>query len=97
MAHARAVDADILVAKQGLTVEESVIDEESGEKIVLKIRNHPAITTSNQSWRLVHRFCSEFGLSPVSRTRLTIEKKDSAEGELLAALSKPRESRISVN
>lgn len=91
--YSRAVDADIAVNRDGITIEESVIDEESGERILLKMRAHPAIAISNKSWMLVHRFCSEFGMSPVSRTRLTIEKADKAEEDLAAILSRPREAR----
>jgi len=95
--YSRAVEADLQVASQGLTVEESTIDKESGEKILLRIKAHPAIAISNQAWRLLHRFCSEFGLSPVSRTRLTIEKRDDGALDLAALLSQPREQRPPVN
>ena len=95
--YSRAVDADLQVAREGITVEESTLDPESGEKILLKIKAHPAIAVSNQAWRLLHRFCSEFGLSPVSRTRLTIEKKDDGVLDLATLLSQPREVRPPVN
>ena len=42
---------------------------------------------------LLKSFCSEFGLSPVSRTRLTIEKPADGEDELIAILSQPRERK----
>jgi len=95
--YSRAVEADLQIAREGLTVEESTVDQESGEKILLKIKAHPAIAISNQAWRLLHRFCSEFGLSPVSRTRLTIEKRDDGVLDLAALLSQPREQRPPVN
>lgn len=90
--YARAVDADLIIARDGLTVEESIIDKEGGERIILKIRTHPAVAISNAAWRLVRAFCSEFGLSPVSRTRLTIEKGEK-EQDLMEILSAPRERR----
>jgi phage terminase small subunit len=40
---------------------------------------------------LLKAFCSEFGLSPVSRTRLAIEKPAAGEDDLLEILSQPRE------
>jgi P27 family predicted phage terminase small subunit len=80
--YSRAVDADIIVNKQGLMVEESVIHPDSGEVIILKIKAHPAIAVSNNAWRQLRAFCSEFGLSPVSRTRLTLEKPDSSASDL---------------
>jgi P27 family predicted phage terminase small subunit len=94
--YARAVEADLIVARDGIMVEESAIDEESKERIVLKAKYHPAITVSNAAWRQVRAFSSEFGLSPVSRTRLTLEKKDSAAEDLAAILSRPREPRPTV-
>jgi P27 family predicted phage terminase small subunit len=88
--YARAVEADLLVVREGIMVNESIIDDESGEIIVLKRKYHPGITVSNSAWRQVRAFCSEFGLSPVSRTRLTIEKPKTPEEELGALLSRPR-------
>lgn len=89
----RAVLADLIVAKEGLIVKESRIDEESGEVVVLKYKNHPAIAISRAAWTQLRVFSSEFGLSPVSRTRLTVEKTDSGEEDLMAILSKPRAPR----
>jgi phage terminase small subunit len=43
--------------------------------------------------KTVRSFQSEFGLSPVSRTRLTIEKPDNGEKDLMAMLSAPRMPR----
>lgn len=88
--YSRAVDADLIVARDGLMVEESVLNED-GEKIVLKVRCHPAITVSNAAWRQVRAFCSEFGLSPVSRTRLAVERKDRSVEDLQKLLTKPRQ------
>jgi P27 family predicted phage terminase small subunit len=96
VSYARAVAADIQIDREGMTVEESTIDEESGEKIVLKIRAHPAVTISNVAWRQLRAFCSEFGFSPVSRTRLTIEKHDSGEADLMKLLGGARDPRKSA-
>ncbi|MGA2196444.1 MAG: ParB N-terminal domain-containing protein [Bryobacteraceae bacterium] len=38
-------------------------------------------------------FCSEFGLSPVSRARLFVERRESDGDDLMALLTQPRESR----
>jgi P27 family predicted phage terminase small subunit len=91
--YARAVQADLEVARVGITVEESYVDEETGEVTVLKVRMNPAVTVSNQAWRQVRSFCSEFGMSPVSRTRLSIEKQDMGAEDLAAILSQPRKPR----
>lgn len=88
--YARAVEADLIVAREGIMQDISKIDDESGEVILLKSQTHPAIRVSNAAWRQVRAFCSEFGLSPVSRTRLTIEKKDAAADDLAKLLMQPR-------
>lgn len=88
--YARAVMADQQIAMEGITVTESVVDPESGEVTVLKIKANPAVAISNAAWRQLRAFASEFGLSPVSRTRLTIEKPVTAEQDLAAILMMPR-------
>jgi P27 family predicted phage terminase small subunit len=52
-----------------------------------------AIAISNAAWKNVKAFCSEFGLSPASRTRLTLEKRDETQEELMDLLSSPRKPR----
>lgn len=88
--YAKAVQADLLVLAGGVTVEEPIIDRESGEQIGVKVKRNPADVVSNRAWMLLKGFCSEFGLSPVSRTRLTIDKKDDGEEEMNKTLSRPR-------
>ncbi len=88
--YSRAVEADLIVKKDGLIVEESTLDKETGEKIVLRRRTHPALGISRTCWMLTHKFCSEFGLSPVSRTRLKVEKRDDGVQDLAALLATPR-------
>lgn len=85
----RAVKADLLLEVEGLIVEECIVGEE-GEKVVLKRKEHPAVKISREAWAQVRAFSGEFGLSPVSRTRLTIEKKDDGAEDLMAILSAPR-------
>jgi P27 family predicted phage terminase small subunit len=96
-AYERAVKADLILDRDGLTVEDKFINDE-GEAITLKIKKHPAVDISNRSWLIVRAFCSEFGLSPVSRTRLKVDsEEDSSEADLVAALSAPRENPATVN
>lgn len=89
--YARAVQAD-LILQHGCQVTEPILDSE-GDVIGEKIKNHPAVAVSNAAWRNLRAFCSEFGLSPVSRTRLTIDKKDDGEDDFLKLLSRPREQK----
>lgn len=95
VAWAKAVEADLILARDGLIVEDSIIDKKSGERIVLKRKRNPADHISNSAWRQVRAFCSEFGLSPTSRTRLSVGKRDTAEMEIAELLSRPREPRQS--
>lgn len=85
--YARAVEADLILAEQGLLVEEKHVTED-GEVVVLKIKKHPAVEISNRAWTLVKAFCSEFGLSPVSRTRLTVKSDKEQPDDLSQMLAK---------
>lgn len=95
--YARAVKADAAVERDGITFEESTIDAESGERIVLSIKANPAAAISDKAWKLVRAFCSEFGLSPSSLTRLKIDKPDDGTADLAELLSRPRPERPVVN
>ena len=104
--YARAVAADLLIEAEGIILEEPVTALRSvrtpegivREKEVVGVTRvvNPAVGVSDKCWGKVLQFCSQFGLSPVSRTRLTIEKKDDGEKELLALLSKPRAAKDAV-
>jgi P27 family predicted phage terminase small subunit len=92
--YARAVEADLTVEKDGLIIEEiAFVGENNDETVVVKRRAHPAIAVSNAAWRQVRAFIGEFGFSPVSRTRLSIEQKDNGVEDLMSILSKPREPK----
>jgi P27 family predicted phage terminase small subunit len=82
-AYDRAVEADLIVQRDGLIMEEVT------EKGDVRIKKHPAVEISNRSWLLVKSFCSEFGLSPVSRVRLAVQVKEE-EDDLAALLAAPR-------
>ena len=84
--YARAVKADQAVERDGITIEESDIDAESGERIILRMKANPAANISDKAWKLVRAFCSEFGLSPTSLTRLKIEKPADEDEDLAELL-----------
>src|SRR5271166_4607215 len=69
--YARAVLADIMITKEGFVIKEpiTVYSKETGEPEIVgwKMKTHPACAVSNNSWRALRSFASEFGLSPVSR------------------------------
>jgi P27 family predicted phage terminase small subunit len=93
--YARAVTADLEVLKHGIYVTDRGYDKD-GNLVSEKEKAHPAVAISNAAWRQVRAFCSEFGLSPVSRTRLAVEKKTAPEEDLAKLLSQPRPPRASV-
>lgn len=93
MAYAQAVEADLTIARQGSVCSQETLDPQTKEKMV-KLKAHPAVAISRAAWVQVKALCSEFGLSPVSRQRLSIEKKDEVEsGDLMSILSQPRAPR----
>jgi len=65
----------------------------SEEMVVTGFYVNPAVRISKDAWMQVRAFCSEFGLSPVSRTRLAVEKQSSAMEDLAEILSQPRVPR----
>lgn len=78
-AYARARSADADIAARG-----SILDDG---------KVNPSCGLTERAWTQVHRFATEFGLSPVSRSRLTIEKKDSASQDLASMLNRVRPDR----
>jgi len=112
VAYARAVEADIMIAEEGMLIRVesySVTDGSEGGKgkrkreprktmFIADKKIHPAEKISRNAWLMVKGFCSEFGLSPVSRTRLAMDKKPGATAResLMKILSAPREKREPV-
>ena len=92
--YARAVRADLMIAKEGPTIDQPIFDRK-GKQIGVRVKNHPALAISAAAWRQMHGFCSEFGFSPIARTRLAIEGDD-GEGDLLSILSQPRQRKIPI-
>lgn len=90
--YARAVQADEQITREGITVQETSIAED-GEVVVLKTKANPAVAVSNAAWRQLRAFASEFGLSPVSRTRLSLERRDDGTQDLAKLLSQSRPPR----
>jgi P27 family predicted phage terminase small subunit len=93
IAYQAAIDAYETIQKQGPLVAKRILDPESNKLVVSNEKPHPAVAQGNAAWMLLKAFCSEFGLSPVSRTRLAIEKPTAGEDDLLEILSQPRERK----
>jgi P27 family predicted phage terminase small subunit len=93
VAYDAAVDAYETIQKQGRLIAKKALDPATNKLVVVDVKPHPAVRQGNQAWALMRSFCSEFGLSPVSRVRLSIEKEDSGDADLLELLGRPREKR----
>ena len=91
--YARAVDADQIIGREGAVLDEPVFVQGVRISDIVRKRKHPAVTVSNAAWSQVKAFCCKFGLSPVSRARLTLDKPDHGDTELWALLTKPRLKR----
>ena len=93
VAYDAAVDAYETILKQGRLIAKKALDPATNKLVVVDVKPHPAVRQGNQAWALMRSFCSEFGLSPVSRIRLSIEKEDAGDADLLELLGRPREKR----
>jgi P27 family predicted phage terminase small subunit len=93
--YARAVEADLMIAKEGPIVRHRTADPVTREPFE-RVKAHPAVSISRGAWAQVRAFCTEFGLSPASRTRLSIEKPDDGEDDFMAILMQPREPRVPI-
>ena len=92
IAYAEAVACYLLVEKQGRVIPRRARDG-AGNWVVVGMVAHPAVRQRNQALLIMRAFCSEFGLSPISRTRLSVEPADDEEDDLFKLLSQPRTNR----
>jgi len=93
VAYQAAVECYEVILKQGRLVAKRILDPETNKLVVANVKPNPAVAQMNAAWMLLKAFCSEFGLSPVSRTRLAVEKPPADEDDLMAILSQPRDRR----
>jgi len=93
IAYQSAIKAYETIQTQGALVAKRIVDPETNKLVVSNVKPHPAVAQGNAAWMLLKTFCSEFGLSPVSRTRLAVEKPSAEEDDLMAILSQPRKRR----
>ncbi|HLN02059.1 MAG TPA: phage terminase small subunit P27 family [Bryobacteraceae bacterium] len=94
VAYEAAVECYETIQKQGRLVAKRILDPQTNTLVVANVKPHPAVAQMNAAWTLLKMFCSEFGLSPISRTRLAIEKPADSEDDLLEILSQPRERKV---
>jgi P27 family predicted phage terminase small subunit len=94
VAYEAAVECYETIQNQGRLVAKRILDPQTKTLVVANVKPHPAVAQMNAAWLLLKAFCSEFGLSPVSRTRLAIDNPADAEDDLLEILSQPRERKV---
>lgn len=92
IAYAETVACFELIEKQGRVIPRRARDA-AGNWVVVGMVAHPAVRQRNQALLIMRAFCSEFGLSPISRSRLSIESPDEEEDDLMKLLSQPRTNR----
>src|ERR1700675_3307689 len=93
VAYESAVECYETIQKQGRLVAKRILDPETNKLVVANVKPHPSVAQGNAAWVLLKAFCSEFGLSPVSRSRLAIDRPGAGEADLMEILSRPRERR----
>jgi len=81
------------IKTQGRFIARKALDPKTNKLVVVDVKPHPAVRQGNQALALMKAFCSEFGLSPVSRTRLAVDKLDDGEADLMELLGRPRAKR----
>ena len=81
------------IESQGKLVAKKERNPTTGQMETVDVRPHPGLHVRDRALMLMKAFCSEFGLSPVSRVRLAVERKDAAEDDLMSLLMHPRVSK----
>lgn len=81
------------IKTQGRFIAKRALDPKTNTMVVVDVKPHPAVRQGNQALALMKAFCSEFGLSPVSRTRLAVDKLEDGEADLMELLGRPRAKR----
>jgi P27 family predicted phage terminase small subunit len=88
-----AVACHEIVQAQGQFIAKKSLDPKTNTMVVVDVKSHPAVRQGNQAWALMKAFCSEFGLSPTSRIRLSAQPGDDSDDDLWELLSRPRPVR----
>jgi P27 family predicted phage terminase small subunit len=93
IAYETAMECYLTIKKQGRSIPKRVLDPETNRLVVNGLTPHPAVAQMNAALNLMRAFCSEFALSPASRSRIATETADDGEDELMEILSRPRERK----
>ena len=93
IAYETAIECYQTIQKQGRVIARRILDPQTNTLVVGGLKPHPAVAQMNAALMVQRAFCSEFGLSPVSRTRLAVDKPADGDDELAVILSQPRERK----
>lgn len=93
VAYQTYVECHEAIAKSALLVSRKKINPVSGQYEVVGVMPHPALSMRNAAMMQMRSFCSEFGLSPASRTRVAMGKSEDGGSDLMAILTAPREPK----
>ncbi len=88
--YALASEADVHIREEGAVIQEPVVSRETGEVIGYRQKRSEWVLVRAEADRIFRQFASEFGLTPVSRTRLTVDHSREEEQDLMKILSQPR-------
>jgi P27 family predicted phage terminase small subunit len=89
MNYETALKAHLRILQLGEVIEEPIIARDSGKVLGHRVRKNPWVTVREHAQRLLLSFCSEFGLSPSSRTRLNITAVSHSDADIEALLNGP--------
>ncbi len=78
-----------LIETQGKLVAKKERNPHTGQMEVVDVRPHPALHVRDRALMQMKAFCSEFGLSPVSRSRLSVERQETDDYDPWAQLDRP--------
>jgi P27 family predicted phage terminase small subunit len=85
-----------LIEQQGKLVARKERNPQTGQLEVVDVRPHPGLAIRDRALALMRSFCSEFGLSPVSRARLFVERREAEGDDLMALLAQPRQRKAAA-
>lgn len=84
--YATSVRAHLAIEKHGEVIQDPIVSRDTGKIIGHRTRKNPWLTVREHAQRLLLSFCSEFGISPVARTRLSVKARDRYSKEEIDAV-----------
>jgi len=85
-----SVRAHLKIQRQGEVIEEPICSRDTGQIIGHRTKKTPWVAIGEHAHRLLLSFCSEFGISPAARTRLSVVKPSgSSDVDVEAVLCGP--------